>query len=149
MRKVGRRAPHTPHLNLGRSPLRTASFKTPPGPGSVGAPGLVGSGVGVPQQQRMRAWGGVSRLAHARRRWPGPGSPGGLRLRRRLRVARRRGGRASTPGGRCRGEVRAGGRRRALRSVSQELAASGVAQGGPGGGGPSLPPGPAQPSGPA
>lgn len=68
MRKVGRRAPHTPHLNLGRSPLRTASFKTPPGPGSVGAPGLVGSGVGVAQQQRMRAWGGVSRLAHARRR---------------------------------------------------------------------------------
>lgn len=68
MRKVGRRAPHTPHLNLGRSPLRTASFKTPPGPGSVGAPGLVGSGVGVAQQQRMKAWGGVSRLAHARRR---------------------------------------------------------------------------------
>lgn len=50
-----------------------------------------------------------------------------------------RGGRPPTPGGRCRGEVRAGGLRRALRSVSREQAGSGVAQGGPGSGAPPHP----------
>lgn len=38
--------PHPP-LHLGRSPLRTRSFSTPPGPGGEIAPGLVGSGAGV------------------------------------------------------------------------------------------------------
>lgn len=60
-------------------------------------------------------------------------------------AVRRCDGRAPTPGGRRRGEVRAGGRSRVPRPVSGKQAGSGVAQGGPGGGGG---PGPAPPSGP-
>lgn len=37
------RAPTTPPLLLGRSPLRTISFTTPSGTGGGGAPGLAGS----------------------------------------------------------------------------------------------------------
>ena len=42
-----------PNLHLGRSPLRSLSINTPPGPGSGGAPGLVGLGVGVARHQRI------------------------------------------------------------------------------------------------
>lgn len=88
-----------------------------------------------------------SRLAHAQGRLPVPGLPV-TRARSAGWADCRggggwRGGRAPTPGGRCRGEVRAGGLRRALRSVSREQAGSGVAQGGPGSGAPYTPARPA------
>lgn len=99
---------------------------------------------------------GNSRLAHAYHRLPAPGPPvtwaGSARWAEVAEeaaggtAARRRDGRALTPGGRRRGEVRARGRRRAPRPVSRKQAGSGVAQGGPGDGGG---PGPAPPSGPA
>ena len=74
---------------------------------------------------------------------PGLGPPCDRRLQRRRQVAKRRGGRPLTAGGRSPGKVRAGGRRR---PVSREQAGSGMAQGGPGGGGGS---GPAPLSSPA
>lgn len=101
----------------------------------------------APANKRRQGGCCGSRLAHAQGRLPVPGLPVTRDRSAGWADCRGgrgwRGGRPPTPGGRCRGEVRAGGLRRALWSVSREQAGSGVAQGGPGSGAPSTPARPA------